>query len=79
LGYGSGIVVVKVPEWGELILAEKTQTFDRPDVFNLSKDWGFDPDSALLTLLLMLFTCMNTSIALMIHLLSRCPFSEKGG
>jgi hypothetical protein len=31
-GYGSGIVVVKVPEWGEFILAEKTQTFDKPDV-----------------------------------------------
>jgi hypothetical protein len=31
-GYGSGIVVVKVPEWGEFVLAEKTQTFDKPDV-----------------------------------------------
>jgi hypothetical protein len=31
-GYGSGITVVKVPEWGEFVLAEKTQTFDKPDV-----------------------------------------------
>lgn len=31
-GYGSGIIVVKVPEWGEFVLAEKTQTFDKPDV-----------------------------------------------
>ena len=31
-GYGSGIVVVKVPEWGEFVLAEMTQTFDQSDV-----------------------------------------------
>lgn len=31
-GYGSGVVVVKVPDWGEFVVAEKTQTFDRPDV-----------------------------------------------
>jgi hypothetical protein len=31
-GYGSGLTVVKVPEWGEFVLAEKTQTFDKPDV-----------------------------------------------
>lgn len=31
-GYGSGVVVVKVPEWGEFVLAEKTQSFDKPDV-----------------------------------------------
>ncbi len=31
-GYGSGIVVVKVPQWGEFVLAEMTQTFDQPDV-----------------------------------------------
>lgn len=31
-GYGSGVVVVKVPSWGEFVLAEKTQTFDRADV-----------------------------------------------
>ena len=31
-GYGSGVVVVKVPGWGEFVLAEMTQTFDRPDV-----------------------------------------------
>ena len=31
-GYASGVVVIKVPGWGEFILAEMTQTFDRPDV-----------------------------------------------
>jgi hypothetical protein len=31
-GYGSGVVVVKVPAWGEFILAELTQTFDRSDI-----------------------------------------------
>lgn len=30
-GYGSGIVVVKVPDMGELVLAEMTQTFDQAD------------------------------------------------
>ncbi len=31
-GYGSGVVVTKVPDWGELVLAELTQSFDRADV-----------------------------------------------
>ncbi len=31
-GYGSGVIVTKVPEWGEIVLAEMTQTFDHPDV-----------------------------------------------
>jgi hypothetical protein len=31
-GYGSGVVVVKVPGWGEFVLAEMTQPFDRSDV-----------------------------------------------
>lgn len=31
-GYGSGIVVVKVQDQGEFVLAEMTQSFDRPDV-----------------------------------------------
>jgi hypothetical protein len=30
-GYGSGVVVVKVPGWGEYVLAEMTQTFDKSD------------------------------------------------
>jgi len=30
-GYGSGVVAVKVPDWGEFVLAEMTQTFDRAD------------------------------------------------
>lgn len=31
-GYGSGIVVTRVPGWGEFVLAELTQTFDQADV-----------------------------------------------
>jgi hypothetical protein len=31
-GYGSGVVAVKVADWGEFVLAELTQTFDHPDV-----------------------------------------------
>lgn len=30
-GYGSGVVVTKVPTWGEYVLAELTQTFDKGD------------------------------------------------
>lgn len=30
-GYGSGIVVAKVPRWGEFVLAEMTQPFDQGD------------------------------------------------
>jgi hypothetical protein len=30
-GYGSGVVVSKVPGWGEFVLAELTQTFDKAD------------------------------------------------
>ena len=31
-GYGSGVVVIKVPELGEFVLAELTQPFDQADV-----------------------------------------------
>jgi hypothetical protein len=31
-GYGSGVVAVKVDDWGEFVLAELTQPFDQPDV-----------------------------------------------
>src|SRR5262249_52894073 len=30
-GYASGVVTTKVPEWGEFVLAELTQTFDHAD------------------------------------------------
>lgn len=30
-GYASGVVTTKVPEWGEFVLAELTQTFDKGD------------------------------------------------
>lgn len=31
-GYGSGLIATKVPEWGEFVLAQMTQTFDKGDV-----------------------------------------------
>ncbi len=31
-GYGSGVVATKIPDWGEFVLAELTQTFDQADV-----------------------------------------------
>jgi hypothetical protein len=31
-GYGSGIVAAKVPDWGEFVIAELTQPFNRSDV-----------------------------------------------
>lgn len=31
-GYASGVVATKVPDWGEFVLAEMTQTFDKSDV-----------------------------------------------
>lgn len=31
-GYASGVIVVKVPAWGEFVLAEMTQPFDKSDV-----------------------------------------------
>jgi Transposase DDE domain len=31
-GYGSGVVVAKVPTWGEFVIAELTQSFDHGDV-----------------------------------------------
>jgi hypothetical protein len=30
-GYASGVIVVKAPGWGEFVLAEMTQTFDKAD------------------------------------------------
>jgi hypothetical protein len=30
-GYASGVVTTKVPDWGEFVLAELTQTFDKSD------------------------------------------------
>ena len=31
-GYASGVVATKIPGWGEVVLAELTQTFDRDDL-----------------------------------------------
>ncbi len=31
-GYGSGVVAAKIPNWGEFVIAELTQTFDQSDV-----------------------------------------------
>ena len=31
-GYGTGVIATKVPDWGEFVLAEYTQTFNRSDI-----------------------------------------------
>lgn len=31
-GYGSGVVVCKIPDWGEMVISELTQTFDQADI-----------------------------------------------
>ncbi len=31
-GYASGVAATKIPDWGEFVLAELTQSFNRPDV-----------------------------------------------
>lgn len=83
-GYASGIVAVKVPEWGEFILAELTQPFDRPDVsyfFPLMTQaeqcLGFRPrfgalDSAFDAFYVYDYFHANGGFAAV-------PFSEKGG
>lgn len=52
-GYASGVVATKVPQWGEFVLAEHTQTFDTSDIsyfFPLMKqcenNLGFKPKQA---------------------------------
>ncbi len=54
-GYASGVAATKVPDWGEFVLAELTQSFNRPDVsyfFPLMADverrLGFRPKFAAL-------------------------------
>jgi len=39
-GYGSGVVATKVPDWGEFVLAELTQPFNRSDVSYFSPLMG---------------------------------------
>jgi hypothetical protein len=52
-GYASGVVATKVPQWGEFVLAEKTQTFDTSDISyfyplikQCEKNLGFRPKQA---------------------------------
>lgn len=39
-GYASGAVVTKLPDWGEFVLAEMTDTFDKADVRFFSRSWN---------------------------------------
>jgi hypothetical protein len=86
-GYGSGAVVVKVPDYGEFILAEMTQTFDHADVsyfFPLMSKTeqilGFKPrfgtfDAAFDAWYVYdYFHCADDPLAF-----AAVPFSEKGG
>ena len=86
-GYGSGVVATKVPGWGEVVLAELTQTFDQADVsyfFPLltatEQRLGFRPRFAAFDAafdawyVYAYFHCEDDSTAF-----AAIPFSEKGG
>jgi len=81
-GYGSGVVVVKVPDQGEFVLAELTQSFNHSHISShswkkLSKFWDLSLVLALLMPLLTPGMSMNTSIAMMIRKRSRPSQSLK--
>lgn len=83
-GYASGIAATKVPDWGEFVLAELTQTFDKSDVsyfFPLMDDverrLGFRPKYGA-------FDAAFDAFYVYEHFnngdgFAAVPFSEKGG
>lgn len=86
-GYGSGVVVTKVPDWGELVLAELTQPFNRADVsyffplmLTTEQRLGFRPRFATFDAafdawyVYDYFQCDDDPVAF-----AAVPFSEKGG
>jgi hypothetical protein len=87
-GDGSGIVVTKVPEWGEFVLAELTQPFDRGDVtyfFPLMRQvqerLGYRPrfgtfDAAFDAWYVYAYFCRDSDPS---HGMAAVPFVAKGG
>jgi len=87
-GYGSGIVVTKVPTWGEFVLAELTQPFDQGDVtyfFPLMRQveerLGYRPrfgtfDAAFDAWYVYAYFCRDSDPS---HGMAAVPFAAKGG
>jgi len=85
-GYGSGIVATKVSGWGEFVLAELTQPFDRADVtyfFPLMADTerrlGFKPRFGAFDAALDAFYVYDYFHSEEHDGFAAVPFSEKGG
>jgi hypothetical protein len=85
-GYASGVVATKVPGWGEFVLAEMTQTFDKSDVsyfFPLmaqtEQRLGFRPPYAALDAAFDAFYVYDYFHSQEHDGFAAVPFSEKGG
>jgi hypothetical protein len=87
-GYGSGLVVTKVPDYGEFVLAELTQPFDQGDATyffplmqQMERHLGYRPrfatfDAAFDAWYVYAYFYRDSDPA---HGLAAVPFSEKGG
>jgi hypothetical protein len=85
-GYGSGVVVTKVPTWGEVVLAELTQPFDQHDVsyfFPLMADverrLGFRPQFGAFDAAFDAFYVYEYFHSEQHNGFAAVPFSERGG
>ncbi len=85
-GYASGVVVTKVPDWGEFVLAELTQPFDQSDVsyfFPLMADverrLGFRPKFAAFDAAFDAFYVYEYFHREGEHGFAAVPFSKRGG
>jgi hypothetical protein len=85
-GYASGVVATKVPGWGEFVLAEMTQTFDKGDTtyfFPLMEQaerrLGFRPPFGALDAAYDAFYVYDYFHSLEQDGFAAIPFSEKGG
>jgi hypothetical protein len=85
-GYASGIVVTKVPGWGEFVLAEMTQTFDKGDTTyffplmeQVERRLGFRPHYGALDAAFDAFYVYDYFHSPEHDGFAAVPFSEKGG
>jgi hypothetical protein len=85
-GYASGIVVTKVPGWGEFVLAEMTQTFDKgettfffPLMEQVERRLGFRPRFGALDAAFDAFYVYDYFHSPEHDGFAAVPFSQKGG
>lgn len=85
-GYASGVVATKLPDWGEFVLAELTQTFDMSDVSyffpllaQVEQRLGFRPRYAALDAAFDAFYVYDYFHSDEHDGFAAVPFSEKGG